>query len=563
MSKIVFPNRMKGRLLALTACSLWLASTWAPSALAVDAGASPAATTGSNLPEPAPNLIKQTPQAAPAPTTEAPLPTPAAQAAGTTAPAGTSVSMASPPSSKSNAGPLPAPDSKTSTAPAPGGTPVADNYPSVGKMETLTFGTAQPQLPIEERLTLLENQVFKKTFTDRTLFDRTEQLKVTLLGSEDETPAERTRFMQSDLLLQPGVNIDANYFDDLADRPENQQTISIEELEQDALDLINAERQKLGVPPVAHDDLAQSIAHDQVADLCKRNLISHANAGGDNPDRRYTLAGGNDVVAESVVTVKTPDSTLQSATKAAVIRVVQTIFSRQDDRDAIMSADATHMGFALNWAPFKDHLIACTEVVTKHGVIHPLEAEAHVGDKIEVKGVVLQPYKFDRVTIAWEANRSLGAAADETDEALPYFPPLDYVAYANKSDKDYSGALMALRTVGVVAAIAGGMFIPPVALAAPLIALSGSGVGGDPKPASDIPVHSGVKLEGQTFMAKVPLSKENKEGMYYVTVWASIGDMQKPIPISRRAILTKGFDESVAAQIDAVDGKKHKSSKNE
>ena len=75
--------------------------------------------------------------------------------------------------------------------------------------------------------------------------------------------------------------------------------------------------------------------------------------------------------------------------------------------------------------------------------------------------------------------------------------------------------------------------MPPVALAAPLIAMSGGM--GEPKPLSDIPVHGGVKLEGLTFTGKVPFSNASKDGIYYVTVWASSSRSGKSIPISRRA----------------------------
>ena len=104
---------------------------------------------------------------------------------------------------------------------------------------------------------------------------------------------------------------------------------------------------------------------------------------------------------------------------------------------------------------------------------------------------------------------------------------------------------MILKGVGIAAAIAGGVFMPPVALAAPLIAVSGSG-SGEHKPASEIPVKGGVKLEGSVFETKVPLSNEGKDGLYYLTVWGSEGQGGKPVPISRRVIYVSGGKEDTA-----------------
>jgi len=178
-----------------------------------------------------------------------------------------------------------------------------------------------------------------------------------------------------------------------------------------------------------------------------------------------------------------------------------------------------------------------------------LPTEVAVGEKLEVKGTVEAPYIFDRVNIAWEAyNGGSGSAADESEEALPYFPPLDYVAYANRADHDYSKAIFALKAAGVVAAIAGGMFVPPVALAAPLIMMAGTGTG-EVKPVSDIPIKGGVKVEGSNFDAKIPISNGNKEGLYYITVYGSLGShAQQSVALSRRVVLAKIMPKSENGQ---------------
>ncbi len=442
--------------------------------------------------------------------------------------------------------------------------PVGESYPSVGRMENLTFGATFSDSPIEQRLTKLETAIYQKSFADQSLFDRTQQLKKTLLGNDDEPTADidNLRMPSTDWLGNPlGGNplmttdpgsSEFDFYGGIAQRPENQQTTTPADMKQFMLELINAERSKSGLGPLTIDTLADKLAQEQNDELCKRNVVSHANLKGENPDRRYTVNGGTGALTESIVTNKTSDTFSQSPTRAAVALLMKTLMSRQDDREAILNQDATNIGLSINWSPSKDKVIAVTEVITNHAIIPELPKEVAIGEKLEIKGVVMQPYQFDRITLAWEANKGLASIPDESDEALPYFPPLDYVAYATKSAKDYSGAMSALRAAGVIAAIAGGVFVPPVALAAPLIAMSG-GVGtSDPKPVSDIPIHGGVKVEGLTFNGRVPINKDGKEGIYYVTIWGTLSKTGKPVPISRRAIVAKHVDEDVSARIETA-----------
>lgn len=443
-------------------------------------------------------------------------------------PAGTPSSIAPSANVKPGATPSAGPFVKQ-PAQAPSG---PDSYPQIGEMETITFGTPSPGLPVEQRLTQLENAIFKQAYTDQTLFDRTDRLKQTLLGGGVEARQEPDPAFDSAAAQEPPV---LSYFDEIAQRPENQAEASKEDLAQFAIDLINFERGKYGLDIMSSDSLATQLSVDHARDLIERRVVSHQNRQGDNPDQRYTKAGGLDAISESLVSLKTADIGSEKLNRAVVAKILKVMMNRQDDREALLSPDAGNIGFAIERSKSRDRIIACTDVVTKHGIMNPLPLEVHVGDKVDIKGVVLSPYKFERVTLAWEGLHSGPEPVDEdSDEALPYFPPLDYVAYATKAERDHSKAVGTLKMIGIVAAIAGGVFMPPVALAAPLIAMTGSS--SEPKPMSDIPVHGGFKVEGSTFSGKVPISNSGKEGLYYITVWASSASSPKPVPISRRAI---------------------------
>ncbi len=420
------------------------------------------------------------------------------------------------------------------------------NYPLIDKMEIITFGKAKTNEPLENRISALELAVFLTNFKGLSLFDRTQKLKLTILGASDPTGIDSEDLSETwlpPLLSPPSGQMSGNqpspevtYFELIAQNPDNQVETESSQLSSYALQLANYARSQLNLPPLALDNVALRMANEQMSDLRKRKLVSHANEHGENPDLRYTTLGGTGAVIESVVSLKPEHIPEEKYTRALVARVFKLLFDKQDDRDALLSPDATGLGFSLGLLPGERRAVACLEVSTNHANISSLTAPVKVGDKVEIKGSLEAPYKFARLTLAWEGlSNDPPLASDESDEALPYFPPLDYVGYAHHSEHDYGAAMTAVRVGCLVGIIAGSMFMPPVALAAPLVAFA---PGPDsPKPMSDIPLHSGVKVDGDNFSGKVPISNAGKSGIYYVTVWAMAGKGNKPVPISRRAYM--------------------------
>jgi len=423
-----------------------------------------------------------------------------------------------------------------------------DNYPLITRLEAVTFGRTNPGLPVYDRLNELENAVFRQTFQAESLFDRTQRLKETLIGQTEiesqpmpqaYVPAPYTPYLRTGPQAA-GTAIDPDQA--LWRQPIYMKELSVAALEEFALELINEDRRNLGLPTFQKDEIASKVASEHLEHLVSCNQISHIGAAGHNPDQRYTKAGGQDAMQESLIVVK--NSEFIKPNRAAVAHIMKTLKMRQDDREALLSPYATHFAFKLAWSREADRLLACTEVVTRQGQMEPLPAEIEVGDRVDVKGSVFAPYLFDRVTLSWEGLpekpldiEAEARATDFDEEAMPYFPPLDFIAYARKSDNNNDALMAALRTAGVLAAIAGGVFVPPVALAAPLIAMSGSV--SEPKPYSDIPVRGGVKVRGPSFRRDIQISNKKQEGLYYVTVWAMEGENTRPFPISRRTIVAR------------------------
>lgn len=442
---------------------------------------------------------------------------------------------------------------------------VQDEYPAVGSLEQVTFGTTNPSTPIEQRITTLESAIFAKTYETESLFDRTERLKRTLMGQDADTGGGGTpgygmpgyggtaggppigapgsgfntdpsQPLSPDAVANMQALADLQYLEDFADKPENRKHEPPNVIEGFAAEVVNFERRKRGLPPLEGDEMLSKMAKSHIADLHKTSALSHTDSHGNNPDRRFTVLGGVDAVSETLAAIDSADLGTSRPTKAAVAKSFKRMMLRTDDRDALMSPDASHIGFAMRANSDGTRVLSCTEVLTKRAVIQPLPPTVRLGDKVEVKGILMTPYKFDKITIAWEGKSEDGAVQsyEQVDEALPYFPPLDYIAYKDHSEKDYTKAISTIKTLGMIAAIAGGMFMPPVALAAPLIVMAGPNP--EPKPQSDIPVKGSVHIDGQSFTVKIPMSNDNKEGLYYITIWANQGEGTRPVPISRRTL---------------------------
>lgn len=421
---------------------------------------------------------------------------------------------------------------------------------TIDQLERITYGASAIKGTIEERLASLEQSIFHTTFELESTAQRARHLLQTLLGPDatigvQKPPATEQSSAEPSSMEQPAT---ADTEHDNAYRKE----LSVEQLYRFALAEINASREDQGMSPLQWDKVALKVAAQHTKDLCSQSGASRFSKSGNNPDLQYTKLGGTDALTESIVTVDCDAYTGNN--KATVIRLLQAINNHQDYHDSVFSPDATHFGLAYGTATADNKIIACIETVTRHAVMHSIPMQIQPGQKIEVKGVMMEPYNFKLISLAWEGQSSGQSSStikpsgkdefneESVDDATLYFPPLDYAAYGQKAQHgEHEKALNILRTTGVIAAIAGGMFIPPVAFAAPLIAMSGS-FPSEPHAISEIPVHGGIKVTGNLFYGTIPVSHQNKDGLYYVTVWASTGENHRPVPVSRRVIVAKTDD---------------------
>lgn len=427
----------------------------------------------------------------------------------------------------------------------------------LSRLEMALFGETHPKLTMPERLKKLQESLYGSSSTQTSKTEQPEKpdtANTSTPNTVSPTVDNQIPGIPPDQLDPGGVPTwtdntiqprqpEFQIVESFLNSPEATATINSDEMKLFGLYVINAERQARGLSPLEADSITDNMAKTHISELATRRIISHTDLKGRNPDQRLTESGGADAVEECLAAITTGNLKSSQLNKMVGAALIKMMLERQDDREALLNPDATHMSIQFSESSDGSAIFACAEVLTRKGTYEAIPKEVSVQDDIHISGTLNQPLTFDRITLAYEELNEVPIEEDPTSkEALPYFPPLDYLAHRQKSEKDYSKLIIALKGLGVAAAIAGGVFMPPVALAAPLIVMAGPGGVGSPiKPQSDIPIKGGIKVKGNNFSGKVSISNEGKPGIYYVTVWAISGN--RSIPVSRRTVTARLVQE--------------------
>lgn len=427
----------------------------------------------------------------------------------------------------------------------------------LSRLEMALFGETHPKLTMPERLKKLQESLYGSSSTQASKTEQPEKPDT----ANTSTPNTVSPTVDNQIPGIPPDQLDPGgaptwtdntiqprqpeyqIVESFLNSPESTTTINSDEMKLFGLYVINAERQARGLSPLEADSITDNMAKTHISELATRRIISHTDLKGRNPDQRLTESGGVDAVEECLAAITTGNLKSSQLNKMVGAALIKMMLERQDEREALLNPDATHMSIQFSESSDGSAIFACAEVLTRKGTYETIPKEVSVQDDIHISGTLNQPLTFDRITLAYEELNEVPIEEDPTSkEALPYFPPLDYLAHRQKSEKDYSKLIIALKGLGVAAAIAGGVFMPPVALAAPLIVMAGPGGVGSPiKPQSDIPIKGGIKVKGNNFSGKVSISNEGKPGIYYVTVWAISGN--RSIPVSRRTVTARLVQE--------------------
>ena len=403
---------------------------------------------------------------------------------------------------------------------------VQENYPVIGKMENILFSMSSPNLQISDRLSVIEKDVFGKTYPNDSLDVRTERLKVNVLGVVDDSPYINQGFQNND-----------NY--------ENLQTTEVtsEEFQNILYQLINDERSFKGLLPLTKDDIAINVAFEQAKEILTMGFLSYYNVKNQYPDERYTLSGGTGATIEVIKGFEqNPNEKKVKLTELLAKQLIQAIQANPDDAQIFYSSYINHCGFGFALSNDKKKFVSAIEFLTKGGEFEPVKSQASLNEKLKIIGKVNSPYKFKAISIAYYDSVRLDFENENNNPGYfgnaslkPYFPPQDYIAYSNTAKSNF---IKVMKGIGVIGALGAAPFTGGAsAVLAPALLSSIQN-----SPPKEIPLKGGVKVNKKgEFSGEIELNYQGKGGLYYVSVLAELPGVNFPVVISRRTVRVNGF----------------------
>lgn len=179
--------------------------------------------------------------------------------------------------------------------------------------------------------------------------------------------------------------------------------LSLQEARKYMLELINRDRAKENLPPVALDEIANTAAQKHAEEMAQNVFLSHLNLDGKLPDQRYTEAGGLDSVGENTYlwtwwSTPAPPITLplqepeQNFAKSDIEAIEATYIGEVPPLDGhrrqILDPYHTHVGIGLGRA--SDGKAVCLtntqEFVNRYLELEPIPQTAKSKEKIKISG---------------------------------------------------------------------------------------------------------------------------------------------------------------------------------
>ncbi|MDP9036810.1 MAG: CAP domain-containing protein [Myxococcota bacterium] len=262
------------------------------------------------------------------------------------------------------------------------------------------------------------------------------------------------------------------------------------------LELVNRDRRSMGLPPVAFDDgPATTAGQSHAEDMAKNGYLAHWGTDGSVPEQRFTEAGGNDMVMENASCFTDEKSrTIDPVARIDAKNIEQTedmFFHEQPPHDGhrknILVPWHRRLGIGVAQPVATTHEIPvpciAQEFVDAFGTYSGLPRVAHVGAVLRIEGAVSPPAKFAGIGVARiELPKPL--AVSELNRRHSYPIPKPYR-----------------------------MYWPP----------------GYQTP---IP----VKIAGGRFSLELALSDGGQQGLYEVSVWASVPGTEDLVMVSLRTM---------------------------
>lgn len=401
----------------------------------------------------------------------------------------------------------------------------ADSYPNIGNIESLLFGHSYPEQAISKRLVKVEKSIFGEVYLKDNLDRRLKRIEESNIGYYS-IHGEMKEANENNLL--PGINNNNGY--------ENLETreLTDDKFVEAVYGFINDERTSMGLLPLSTDQPAILTARSHATDIIAGGYLSHCNLMNQCPDERYTLNGGNGTVLE-IINAFEKDNPKEKIKQTELLakQLVQAITLNPDDSQVLFSPYLNYVGCSTGLSKDNQKFVSVINFVTNGGDFKPIKQVINWGEKLNIEGKILKPYKFKAISLSYEeASKSNRQAENSFDieDLKPFFPPQDYIAYG---DTSRTNLLKILKGVGVLGAIGAAPFTGGAsAVLAPVLIQSLQN--GQPR---EIPLKGGVKVnKNQEFSGEIELSYQGRSGLYYVSVLGELPGVGFPVVLSRRTV---------------------------
>lgn len=257
------------------------------------------------------------------------------------------------------------------------------------------------------------------------------------------------------------------------------------------LDLVNRDRQKAGLPPVAWDDTAAKAGQRHAEDMASNGFTGHIGSDGSMPELRHTDAGGSAMVMENAAcfadALKRELDPDPRFTVEELERIERTFIEEVPPMDGhkrnILTAWHTSLGVGLAKTRGLEIVCMTQEFLDEYGDHEPLPKKAKVGENIKVSGAGREPARVGAVGVA-RVEKPKPARAEALLKTGVYAIPKPYIIYFPKGYKT-------------------------------------------PKP---------LDMNDRAYSIEIPLNDRSKPGIYEVSVWANVPTTKDLVMISLRTI---------------------------
>lgn len=180
--------------------------------------------------------------------------------------------------------------------------------------------------------------------------------------------------------------------------------ITIDDARTYMLELVNRERAKLKLQPLAMDEYAQKVGQWHADEMAVHSYISHWDIQGFTPTMRYTAGGGNDGMSENVTFFAC--GVRVYLTRKVVEYMHSSFMGSEGHRVNLLKPEHNKLGVGIGFAlfPTGECVFTCDQTfVDDYGGLAPIPQSIKLGEPIAVSGTLdIKRAKLRYVGLGWD-----------------------------------------------------------------------------------------------------------------------------------------------------------------